>query len=114
MDFIDYLDSRYDIEFVSGRSQVKVSGQCPFCLEDRFDLRMYVDVDTGIGICFHCNQGFNAVKFVMAAESCGWRNAVSILSDEDDEYKRGLFAIQCHNPGMTIEAKELYYRDLGP
>ena len=88
MAFIDYLDSRYDIEFVSGRSQVKVSGQCPFCLEDRFDLRMYVDVETGIGICFHCNQGFNAVKFVMAAQSCGWRKALRVLSDEDDEYER--------------------------
>jgi hypothetical protein len=30
----------------------------------------------------------------------------------DDDYTEGHFAIQGHNPGMKIEAKELYYRDL--
>lgn len=35
-----------------------------------------------------------------------------VMTYEDDEYKKGFFAIQCHNPGMVIEAKELYYRDL--
>jgi DNA primase len=88
MNFIDYLDSRYDIEHVSGGSQVKVSGMCPFCHEDRSDLRLYVSVEKGRGICFHCNQGFNSVKFVMAAEGCGWQRAVKILSDDDDDYER--------------------------
>ena len=32
---------------------------------------------------------------------------------EDAECKTGHFAIQGHNPGMKIDAKELYYRDLG-
>jgi len=41
-----------------------------------------------------------------------WVNAQLVMTYEDDEYKKGYFAIQCHNPGMTIEAKELYYRDL--
>jgi DNA primase len=88
MEFTDYLDSNYDIEFVSGGSQIKVSGQCPFCFEDRHDLRLYIGIDTGRGICFHCNTGFNSIKFVMAAESCGWKKAVKILSDDDDEYER--------------------------
>jgi hypothetical protein len=35
-----------------------------------------------------------------------------VMTYEDDEYKKGYFAIQCHNPGMVIEAKEMYYRDL--
>ena len=34
------------------------------------------------------------------------------MTYEDDEYKKGYFALQCHNPGMVIEAKDLYYRDL--
>ena len=37
----------------------------------------------------------------MARESC-----------LDAEFKSGHFAIQGHNPGMKIEAKELYYLDL--
>ncbi len=35
-----------------------------------------------------------------------------VMRYKDDEYKKGHFAIQCHNKGMTIEAKDLYYRDL--
>lgn len=35
-----------------------------------------------------------------------------VMTYEDDEYKKGYFALQCHNPGMVIEAKEMYYRDL--
>ncbi len=30
----------------------------------------------------------------------------------DGDFKKGHFAIQGHNPGMTIEAKDLFYRDL--
>lgn len=41
-----------------------------------------------------------------------WINDQLVMSHEDEEYQKGYFAIQCHNPGMTIEAKELYYRDL--
>lgn len=41
-----------------------------------------------------------------------WVNDQLVMTYSDDEYKKGFFAIQCHNPGMTVEAKELYYRDL--
>jgi hypothetical protein len=34
------------------------------------------------------------------------------MTYEDDEYKSGHFAIQGHNPGMKIEAKDLVYRNL--
>jgi hypothetical protein len=42
-----------------------------------------------------------------------WVNDQPVMTYQDDEYKKGFFAIQCHNQGMTIEAKELYYRELG-
>ena len=35
-----------------------------------------------------------------------------VMTYEDDEYKKCYFAIQCHNEGMMIEAKDLYYKDL--
>ncbi len=41
-----------------------------------------------------------------------WINEKPVMTYDDDEYKKGYFAIQCHNPGMVIEAKDLYYRDL--
>ena len=41
-----------------------------------------------------------------------WINEQPVMTYDDDEYKKGYFAIQCHNPGMVIEAKDLYYRDL--
>jgi len=41
-----------------------------------------------------------------------WVNDQLVMTYEDEEYQSGFFAIQCHNPGMIIEAKELYYRNL--
>lgn len=41
-----------------------------------------------------------------------WVNDELVMTYEDGEYKEGRFAIQCHNEGMVVEAKELYYRDL--
>lgn len=41
-----------------------------------------------------------------------WVNEELVMTYTDDEYKKGFFAIQCHNEGMMIEAKNLYYKDL--
>ena len=41
-----------------------------------------------------------------------WINNKLVMEYRDEEYKHGHFAIQGHNPGMKIEAKELYFRDL--
>lgn len=55
--------------------------------------------------------------FTMRVKAVGpviniWVNNELVMTYEDDEYKKGYFAIQCHNPGMMIEAKDLYYKDL--
>lgn len=56
--------------------------------------------------------------FPMKVRAVGDRISIWVKGHEvvknfkDDEYKRGHFAIQCHNNKMTIEAKDLYYRDL--
>ena len=42
-----------------------------------------------------------------------WVKDELVTTHTDDDYTKGYFAIQCHNEGMTVEAKELYYRDLG-
>ena len=41
-----------------------------------------------------------------------WINDQPVMTYDDAEYKTGHFAIQGHNPGMKIEAKDLYYLDL--
>lgn len=41
-----------------------------------------------------------------------WVNDELVMTYEDGEYTKGYFALQCHNEGMTVEAKDLYYRDL--
>ena len=41
-----------------------------------------------------------------------WVKGQLVMSYRDNEYKEGKFAIQCHNKGMSIEAKNLYYRKL--
>jgi len=41
-----------------------------------------------------------------------WINDKPVMTYDDSEYKSGHFAIQGHNPGMKIEAKDLCYRNL--
>lgn len=41
-----------------------------------------------------------------------WINEKLVMTYSDEEYKSGHFAIQGHNPGMKVEAKELFYREL--
>jgi len=41
-----------------------------------------------------------------------WIEDELVMTYEDDEYKKGYFTIQRHNEGMTIEAKDLYYKDV--
>ena len=41
-----------------------------------------------------------------------WINDQLVMTYDDAEFKSGHFAIQGHNPGMKIEAKDLLYRDL--
>jgi len=41
-----------------------------------------------------------------------WINDQPVMTYDDTEYRTGHFAIQGHNPGMKIEARELYYRVL--
>lgn len=85
--FIDYLDNHFSIEKVSGGSQLKLeSGTCPFCGESRDDLRLYMNSKTGLGQCFHCGQGFNAIRFVMANEECNLTKAIKILLGDEDTW----------------------------
>ncbi len=41
-----------------------------------------------------------------------WVNDELVMTYEGDEYTSGYFAIQMHHPGMKVEAKDMYYRDL--
>ena len=41
-----------------------------------------------------------------------WVKGKLVMTYDDSEYKTGHFAIQGHNPGMKIEAKNLFYRSL--
>ncbi len=41
-----------------------------------------------------------------------WVNDQLMTEYTDSDYKEGHFAIQGHNPGQTIEIKEMSYRDL--
>ncbi len=41
-----------------------------------------------------------------------WVNDQLMTEYTDTDYTKGHFAIQGHNPGQTIQIKELSYRDL--
>lgn len=89
MDFVDYLDINFGFHEVEGGNQLKLIDHCPFCHESRSDLRVYVNRETGLGNCFHCGTGFNAVKFVMAAENCSAAKAKAILNDDGNNFIKG-------------------------
>jgi DNA primase len=88
MVFRDYIEARYTVSTVSGGRQLKLSGPCPFCGEDRSDMRLYVNPESGMGDCKHCGVAFGPVKFVMAAEGCSGAKAREILDGEGDGYIR--------------------------
>ncbi len=55
--------------------------------------------------------------FPMRVEAIGstirvWVKDQLVMTHSDDEYKEGHFALQCHNAGMTFEARNLYYKKL--
>lgn len=55
--------------------------------------------------------------FTMRVKAVGkkitiWVNDEEVMNYEDEEYKTGHFAIQCHNDQMMVEAKDLAYKDL--
>lgn len=59
----------------------------------------------------------NGEWFTMKVRAVGntitiWVNGTEVMRHQDNEYKRGQIAIQCHNEDMTIEARDLFYRDL--
>lgn len=41
-----------------------------------------------------------------------WVKDELVMTYDDPDYTEGHFAIQCHNDGMLVEAKDLFYRDL--
>ena len=56
--------------------------------------------------------------FAMRVKAVGdhiqiWVNDQLVTDHHDSEYTTGHIAIQGHNEEQTVEAKELYYRDLG-
>lgn len=57
-------------------------------------------------------EWFSMRQSVVGIEIKIWINDELVMTYEDDEFTKGFIAIQCHNEGMIIEAKELYYRDL--
>jgi Domain of Unknown Function (DUF1080) len=55
--------------------------------------------------------------FSMRAKALGntiqiWVKDQLVTTHNDNDYKEGLFALQCHNDGMLVEARNLYYREL--
>ncbi|MCF6287343.1 MAG: DUF1080 domain-containing protein, partial [Candidatus Hydrogenedentes bacterium] len=55
--------------------------------------------------------------FAMRVKAVGkkiqiWVKDELVMTYEDEEYKKGFIALQCHNDGMLVEAKDILYRDL--
>jgi len=58
------------------------------------------------------NEWFNMRVKMIGDNMQIWVNDQLMTEYTDSDYKKGHFAIQGHNPGQTIEIKELSYRDL--
>ena len=58
------------------------------------------------------NEWFEYRIKMMGTHIQFWINGKLVMTYDDNEYKSGHFAIQGHNQGMKIEAKNLFYRNL--
>lgn len=82
--FKNYLEDHFEIHEASGGRELKLSGECPFCGRDRYDLKLFVNARTGKGVCHHCGTGFNPAQFVMAHADCDYKEAAKLLYDGDN------------------------------
>jgi len=64
------------------------------------------------GLLTKDNEWFNLRIMVTGSHIQFWINEKLVMTYDDTEYTSGHFAIQGHNPGMKIEARDLYYRSL--
>lgn len=58
------------------------------------------------------NEWFTMKVKMLAEHIQIWVNNELMTEYDDADYTKGHFSIQGHNPGMTIEVKDLVYRDL--
>ena len=87
MDIQSYLDEHYQYDAISG-NEAKIGGTCPFCHTSRTDLRLYVNLNTGVGFCHHCSKGFKFVEFVAATEGVSDKKARDIINGQESSYVR--------------------------
>ena len=59
------------------------------------------------------NEWFTMKVRMVGTQAQVWVNDELMTEYTDTDYTSGHFAIQGHNPGQTIQIKELSYRDLG-
>lgn len=62
-DWLDYEAIDYRITRGSSGDQLNIH-ECPFCQDDRW--KVYMNLESGLGNCFHCDQKFNLFKFIKA------------------------------------------------
>jgi DNA primase len=83
--FIDYLRNEHNVKATNG-DNVIVTPECPFCGKVSDDLRLYVNINTGAGICFHCGKGFSAISFIREKEGISASAAIKLLNGAEDGY----------------------------
>ena len=62
-DWFDYEAIDYRITRGSSGDQLNIH-ECPFCQDDRW--KVYMNLESGLGNCFHCDTKFNLFKFIKA------------------------------------------------
>ena len=77
--FFKFLNDNYEINETNSGTEFKLSGECPFCLKDRHDLRLYINKETGRGYCHHCSTGFTPIDFIMAHDNISYYEAFNVL-----------------------------------
>lgn len=94
---VSYLG--YDYRVSNGNSGVQLNlRSCPYCHRENF--KVYINADTGLGNCFHCNVGLNRYKLIKL--TLGLANHGDII-----RYAKSIETVVRYKPKVSPEAYKL-------
>lgn len=84
---------------------------CPFHSDENYG-SCKINAHTGLGFCFACQEGFDAIKLVRHINKCSFKEALSFLNiSTDNIYKSSILDMRYDTPTNKDKSNILTYQD---
>jgi len=91
-----------------GHLEVSMCCLNPRCNDDREDheYKMWINLDSGVYVCYRCDEKGGVVKFVMKVLSCGFTTALRLLKGSINPADLNLMSLTLHNEEIVMETED--------